>query len=78
MYRCELCGAVFAVPHIRSWRESMPDGFSEPCRQVLCPRCLEPYFSKISAHRSSAAGRRRQARTLSQQNRACREKKENI
>ncbi len=54
MYLCELCGAVFAVPHIRSWREPMPEGFSEPCRQVLCPRCFEPYFTKTPARRTDA------------------------
>lgn len=47
MYKCEICGVVFAEPYIREYSDPRPDGFWEHFKQVLCPVCFEPYFKEL-------------------------------
>ena len=44
MYICEICGARFDEPVIRTWKDPMPDGYFERNRSESCPICGNPYF----------------------------------
>lgn len=46
MYICDICGAQFDEPVIRTWKEPMPDGYFERNRSESCPICGNPYFHK--------------------------------
>lgn len=46
MYICEICGARFDEPVIRTWKEPMPDGYFERNRSESCPHLREPVFSQ--------------------------------
>ena len=47
MYRCEICGLIFARPLVTERTEPRPDGFRERFREVLCPVSMAPHINKV-------------------------------
>ena len=47
MFRCEVCGLVFDRPFVKEYSEPRPDCFRERFKEVLCPRCWQPYFNEL-------------------------------
>ena len=48
MFRCEVCGLVFDRPFVKEYSEPRPGPgcFRERFKEVLCPRCWQPYFNE--------------------------------
>ena len=49
MFRCEVCGLVFDRPFVKEHSEPRPGPgcFRERLKEVLCPRCGQPYFNEL-------------------------------
>ena len=49
MFRCEVCGLVFDRPFVKEYSEPRPGPgcFRERFKEVLCPRCGQPYFNEL-------------------------------